>query len=354
MSEIIVSEQRKKAVELNQKIIVSAELAQKNLWDMCVSLKTMRDDKLYKELGYENFEGYCENEVGIKRRQAYSYISIAEKISSDFVHSSAQIGVKKLALLATISEQEQAEIAERVDLEDTTVKELKAEVDRLKEEKKRKQQELSNAVYERDNLKNKNIALKNEKSRFKSEMEQKLSITSCKQLEAERALKGVKECNTELAKQLNAEKMKNSELSAKVVELENRPIEVAVVEPSDNERRLQETINALRADSARKNDELEKQYIEDTRNMRENFEKSKQQAIDEAVSGKQAEIDNLTYELAKAKSQNGLTHEEKEYRLAYMNAENALKALEDVINKFNIQHSEAIGLAKAFIFDLKG
>lgn len=146
MSEIIVSEQRKKAVELNQKIIVSAELAQKNLWDMCVSLKTMRDDKLYKELGYSNFEDYCENEVGIKRSQAYKYISISEKVSSNFVHSSAQIGVKKLALLATISEQEQSEIAERVDLEDTTVKGLKAEIERLKSEK---QQEKQNTEKER-------------------------------------------------------------------------------------------------------------------------------------------------------------------------------------------------------------
>ena len=41
----------------------------------------------------------------------------------------------KLALLATISEPEQAEIAEKLDLENTTVKQLKAEIDRLKDEK---------------------------------------------------------------------------------------------------------------------------------------------------------------------------------------------------------------------------
>ena len=45
------------------------------------------------------------------------------------------MGVSKLYLLSTISEPEQAEIAEKLDLESTTVKQLKAEIDRLKDEK---------------------------------------------------------------------------------------------------------------------------------------------------------------------------------------------------------------------------
>jgi hypothetical protein len=135
MSEITVSEQHKQAIELHQKIIVSANLAQLNIWDMCNGLKTMRDNKLYKELGYQNFEDYCENEVGMKRSNAYNYISIVEKINPENVQSIGQIGMTKLALLATISEPEQAEIAEKLDLENTTVKQLKAEIDRLKDEK---------------------------------------------------------------------------------------------------------------------------------------------------------------------------------------------------------------------------
>lgn len=144
MSEITVSEQHRQAIELHQKILVSANLAQQNIWDMCNGLKTMRDNKLYKELGYQNFEDYCENEVGMKRSNAYNYISIVEKINPENVQSIGQIGMTKLALLATISEPEQAEIAEKLDLENTTVKQLKAEIDRLKDEKQealRKQKE---------------------------------------------------------------------------------------------------------------------------------------------------------------------------------------------------------------------
>ena len=66
------------AIELNQKIIITAQMAQKNLYDMCVLLKQMRDDKLYKELGYQNFEDYCEQEIGFSRRNARNYIAVIE------------------------------------------------------------------------------------------------------------------------------------------------------------------------------------------------------------------------------------------------------------------------------------
>lgn len=143
MSEITVSEQHRQAIELHQKIIVSANLAQQNIWDMCNGLKTMRDNKLYKELGYQNFDDYCETEVGFNRTQAHKYISIIENTSEN-VYSSKHLGVSKLYLLSTISEPEQDEIAEKLDLENTTVKQLKAEIDRLKDEKQealRKQKE---------------------------------------------------------------------------------------------------------------------------------------------------------------------------------------------------------------------
>ena len=103
-----ITAQKQQAIELHQKILVSANLAQQNIWDMCNGLKTMRDNKLYKELGYPNFEDYCENEVGMKRRNVYNYISIVEKINAENVQSIAQIGMTKLSLLATISEPEQA------------------------------------------------------------------------------------------------------------------------------------------------------------------------------------------------------------------------------------------------------
>lgn len=133
MSEMILSEQYKTAAELNQKIIFAAQMAQQNLFDMCRMLKQMRDDKLYKELGYQNFEEYCENEVGFSRMQAHKYISIVENIKN--VNSSLHFGVTKLALLSSLSESQQDEIQQTVDLENISVRKLKEEIARLKKEK---------------------------------------------------------------------------------------------------------------------------------------------------------------------------------------------------------------------------
>jgi FtsZ-binding cell division protein ZapB len=132
---VIVSEDYTRAVTLTRSIIANAQAAQQSLYEVCKGLKEMRDGKLYKELGYQNFEDYTENEVGIKRRQAYGYISVAENLPSDFVHSSAQIGIKKLELLAKLDEPTREAVTETIDVESVTVKELKAQITTLTAER---------------------------------------------------------------------------------------------------------------------------------------------------------------------------------------------------------------------------
>lgn len=254
MSEITVSEQHKQAIELHQKIIVSANLAQQNIWDMCNGLKTMRDNKLYKELGYTNFEEYCENEVGMKRSNAYNYISIVEKINPENVQSIGQIGMTKLSLLATISEPEQAEIAEKLDLENTTVKQLKAEIEKLKDEKQEATDKSIDYCRQLNNA-------KKDADYYKQQ-----AGTS-------------KESYRNIENQLAEEKNKNFKLTNKVQELESRPIEVAVAEPSDNERRLNETIRALERENIKRNDELEAEYRENEKIVRKQLEDEKQEAL---------------------------------------------------------------------------
>lgn len=125
-----LSAEYKTAVKLNQKIIFAAQMAQKNLYDMCVLLKEMRDGKLYKELGYQNFEDYCESEVGIKRHMAYKYVSA---IGVQNVESIQHFGITKLSLLATLSESEQEKIQATVNVEDISVRKLKEEIKKLKD-----------------------------------------------------------------------------------------------------------------------------------------------------------------------------------------------------------------------------
>jgi DNA repair exonuclease SbcCD ATPase subunit len=132
---VIVSEEYTKAFLLDRSIKANAQAMQQSLYEVCTGLKEMRDGKLYKELGYQNFEDYTENEVGIKKVQAYKYVAIATNLTSDFVHSSEQIGTTKLALLAKLDEPTRQEVTETVDVENTTVKELKAQISALTAER---------------------------------------------------------------------------------------------------------------------------------------------------------------------------------------------------------------------------
>ena len=141
-----------KAVNLNSKIIVSAQAAQQNLYDMCVAFKEMRDSKLYKELGYSDFGDYCEKETGMKRQSVYRYINIVEKLPENLSHRCDKIGMTKLQLLTTLSNEVRNEIIAEGNLEDTTVKELQQKIKELKSENQRAKDDLRNVETNYDNL----------------------------------------------------------------------------------------------------------------------------------------------------------------------------------------------------------
>lgn len=141
-----VNERYIEALNLNSRIIASAQLAQQSLYEMCTGFKKMRDDKLYKELGYSDFGEYCEQETGFKRSQVYNYIAIAEKLPAEFVQSIGQIGMTKILLLASLSEEVRTEIVANNDLENTTVKELEKRIKELEESGERQEKAFNNVA----------------------------------------------------------------------------------------------------------------------------------------------------------------------------------------------------------------
>lgn len=132
---VIVSESYTRAVTLTRTIIANAQAAQQSLYEVCKGLKEMRDGKLYKELGYQNFADFCENEVGIHRNQAMKYASIAEIENAQLTGHFEKIGTEKLYLLAKLDEPTRNEVTETVDVESVTVKELKAQISALTQER---------------------------------------------------------------------------------------------------------------------------------------------------------------------------------------------------------------------------
>lgn len=245
--EIIITENYSRAVSLHRRICANAQAAQESLFEVCKGLKEMRDGKLYKELGYQNFEDYTQTELGFSRRNAYSYIAIAENFSADFVNSSSQIGMKKLTLLAKLDEPERQEIIQNTDLESTSVKKLQEEIKKLKADsesqinsmKTRHDTEKADFMREKNELSKK---LENKQKEFESKHKEWLE--SCSE-------------NATLTQQLYYAEEERDEaydtienLEKQIQELENRPVEVAVKDDSEEVERLKKQLEQEKQKSA--------------------------------------------------------------------------------------------------------
>ena len=119
------------ALALHYEIMAAAQTAAASLLDLARKIKRMRDTSGYKALGFDSLEAYTMATMGMKQRQAYNYIAIAEKLPAQLIEQNAAAGVTKLALLAQLSGQEQQQIAAETNLTDTTGAELKAQIKEL-------------------------------------------------------------------------------------------------------------------------------------------------------------------------------------------------------------------------------
>ena len=301
MEVTVLTEQRKNAIELNNKIIFNASMAQDYLWEMCRALKEMKDTKLYKELGYSNFEDYCENEVGMKRRNAYRYIAIVEHINPESVSPVAQIGVKKLALLATLSDEQQKEVTEKVDLENTTYRELKAECDRLKTANKKAESNLKSLQTELDNEKKSN--------------EELLSLRFDKE-RAEMQLKRIRE-ELETA-------------NDKITALENKPAEIEIAVQEDP--KAKETIKQLESQLSQN----EQTYTNEIKRLRRMYQDKMDDLENQIEQAKNTPAETVT-----VKDDKGVF---KAYYLTALNSfENLLKFVDDCSDRdFCIEKTEKL------------
>lgn len=275
-----------RALRVHQEIMVSGTTAATNLWTMCQKLKEMRDEKLYKELGYQTFEAYCEEEVGMTRMNVYRYIAIAENIKLKNVTSMLQIGMTKLSLLAQLTEPQQQEITEAVDLEAVSVRQLKEEIAKLKEESESKEGKIK-ALTEG---------------------------LSKAQMRAQKA------------------SMENMRLEEENKELRARPVDVAVVDNSDSERLLRETIKSLEAENIRQNEEMDRRYLEDRREL-ERIKDAEVQAVRDEYKKK---LDELKSQAVPAELDE-VQKAEAEFQAYYRMAQVAVNALIDFVNFAHIR-----------------
>jgi len=135
---------KKRAYELHAQVAQGGKKAVESFLDVGVALKEIRDQKFYKELGYDNFESYTETEWGMSRPNAYKYIDVIEKLPAQIVsrvrHQDVEIpSLRRILALPfdnaeafskAISEEQLAEIARMSDPEfKTALDEMKKDRD---------------------------------------------------------------------------------------------------------------------------------------------------------------------------------------------------------------------------------
>lgn len=75
-----------------------------------MEVKTIRDEKLFKELGFENFEEYTQSSFGFSKRTINERLQDAESFGEDYERALASCGKHKAHQLATFPENFRNEI----------------------------------------------------------------------------------------------------------------------------------------------------------------------------------------------------------------------------------------------------
>jgi len=296
---LAVTEQYTTAYNLNVKIHTSMQAIQQNLYDMCSALKQMRDGKLYRELGYQNFEEYCENGAGIGRRHAYRFITILETLPPDFVTSMSQIGMTKLTLLTALTDDQREELTQTVDLESTTVRELKAQIAALQSQNADTEKARADAEERAQKWYDEAQGAK-EEAKEAEEAKERNRLT----------LVGLMEKKQEQVRRLEAQ----------IKELESKPQDVAVVDRTEEIERLKAEIAALREKLAEKPDmqlpmNVEPIYRQDTKAVYNAYLRSVTTALE-----------NLCRFIRTNRSDKNHDYFEENFRLTL---ENAVKSIEE-------------------------
>lgn len=218
----VLDERYARAIILDKEIEQSAQQTMQNFFRFCNGIKEMKESGLYSELGYKDFDNYIETRHGIKSRQAYKYISIANNLPEDFVSPGAKVGVSQLYLLSTLSKDEREKVVEETDIENVTKRELEQKVKEIKLLRK----DLEQSEAECDDL-----------------------TKNCEQLKMN--------LNT-AANDIGKLQKENDKLKRDVEKLESRPIDVAVKDNDEELKKLREAVKTAEKEKA----DLDKKYKE--------------------------------------------------------------------------------------------
>lgn len=226
----ISTERQDRATQLTQRIMANGKIAASSMIEMGRDLKVVRDERLFTEMGYENFEEYCEKKIGIGKRHGYNFIQIYEKFGEEKLGQLQQLGITKLLEIAKLDDEDADDLMRHNDVNALSVRELSAKVD----EYRNKFEQLTLQLEEE---KSKNA----ESASLESQVEELKRFAAMLNDDYNKALKekaeAIKEHQSEMKKltadrdkQINELKKKQTdyeELEQRYKEIASRPAEVS-------------------------------------------------------------------------------------------------------------------------------
>ena len=224
----------------------------------------MRDEKLYIELGFENFDDYTQKVLNMGERQAYNYIRVFEKYPPQQLENYSEIGVTKLGYLIDIPVTEREEFIESQG------------VDNLKTMSTKEVEELV------------------KKNTIQAEQIELLGVEVSKLSEIDKQ-------KADFEVKFKKEKEAKEKLERTIKELKNKPVSVAVIEPTfeDLEEMKTEVKLSLAKDFDKQKAELEenhkKQIAELQKQKEVDLEKAQKLVKENSLTSDPAIVEMMVY-----------------------------------------------------------
>lgn len=225
----ISTERQDRAAQLTQRIMANGKIAASSMIEMGRDLKTVRDERLFTEMGYENFEEYCEKKIGIGKRHGYNFIQIYEKFGEEKLGQLQQLGITKLLEIAKLDDEDADDLMQNNDVNALSVRELSAKVD----EYRNKFEQLTLQLEEEKSKNAESSSLESQVEELRKQLEAAHQANEDMESGALNAEKRFEEQKAALLKEKEV-------LSEQIRELESRPTEKGEISEEERNALIQQ------------------------------------------------------------------------------------------------------------------
>ncbi len=150
----VMSAEYSQAVQADALVESGFEMTQVGIAKVCKGVKLMHDGKLYRQLGFQNFEEYCQSK-GFTKQYGNQLVRIAEMMEQENGNSVSvlkNLGVKKLYQLAMLNPEQREEVIQTVNVESVTVKELQSQISQMKTRQKHDAERITELTLEKEGI----------------------------------------------------------------------------------------------------------------------------------------------------------------------------------------------------------